>query len=199
MVLSRMILDLTDADARRDFADAYEMHATLMRLVDAGSSKPLWRLEQARELSAPIVLVQTDEMPDPRAVVRGPGPYFQSFESKHNRLLEVVAPGERLRFRVRANVTVKRDGKRRGLVDEHDQLAWLQRQIEGAGGELLGARVSESRREVFGRRRGRPITVHGVTFDGALLIRDSEGVRALAGAGIGHARAFGFGLLTLSR
>lgn len=200
MVLSRMVLDLQNANARRDLSDPYEMHVTLMRLVGEGGAKPLWRLERTRAAEQAVILIQTHDEPDPGPLGAGPEPYFRTFASKRNRLLERLQVGDRFRFRLRANATVKRNGKRHGLVNEDEQLEWLRRQLAKGGAELVGAHVGESRREVLKRRRrGRTIVVHGVTFDGALAVNDPMALHDLVATGIGHARAFGFGLITLSR
>src|SRR5690606_37796715 len=64
VVLSRLVMNLGSSAARRDLANAYEMHSTLMRLVDAGAGRPLWRLELGRDGRPPELLIQTDVEPD---------------------------------------------------------------------------------------------------------------------------------------
>jgi CRISPR system Cascade subunit CasE len=201
MVLTRIVLNLSSAAARRDLTDPYEMHSTLMRLVDAGSSKPLWRLEAGRGAQPPILLlVQTERTPDPRALSADGDPYFESFETRENRLLEAIATGSRLNFRVRANPTVTRDGKRHGLVRHEDQMEWISRQVTRAGSDLVSATPLEVRREVLGRkRRTNSIVLTGVTFDGVMDVRNPEALRETVRKGIGHARSLGFGLLTIAR
>ncbi|MCX4920251.1 type I-E CRISPR-associated protein Cas6/Cse3/CasE [Streptomyces sp. NBC_00687] len=49
-----------------------------------------------------------------------------------------------------------------------------------------------------GPRRGKPVTVLTVTFDGQLEITDPEALRRSLTQGIGRARAYGCGLLTLA-
>ena len=200
MVLSKVTLNLDDARARRDLADPYEMHATLMRLTDARASRPLWRLETPRGGAAPHILVQTDVEPDPDQIAADGTAYFTSFESQPHRLLDSIAPGETLRFRLRANPTVTREGKRHGLLREEQQLAWIDRVLSDRGTTDILAVVSESTRQVMRRRRGStPIIIHGVTFDGVLRVEDLEALRTAVRDGIGHAKALGFGLLTVAR
>lgn len=57
------------------------------------------------------------------------------------------------RFRLFANPTVTRQGKRYGLVGEEQQLAWLARQGERHGFVVEAALVTFS--EVLGSRKGR--------------------------------------------
>jgi CRISPR system Cascade subunit CasE len=195
-----LVLNLGSAAARRDLADAYEMHSTLMRLVDAGASKPLWRLGFERDGGSPVLLVQTEAEPDFDAFSQVDESYLLHAESKRNRLIENLTVGDRLRFRVRANPTVTREGKRHGLVRHEEQIAWMERQLQRHGARPLSIHANGSQREVYKRRRGRaPITLIGVTFDGVLEIADLDGTRALVKNGVGHARALGFGLVTLAR
>lgn len=200
MVLSRLVMNLGSSAARRDLANAYEMHSTLMRLVDAGAGRPLWRLELGRDGRPPELLIQTDVEPDFGALTTLDDSYFLEADSRPNRLVANLVVGDRLRFRVRANPTVTREGKRHGLVQYEEQVAWITRQLQRHGARPLEIHVSGSQREVFRKRRGgAPITVVGVTYDGALEVEDLAGTRELVRNGIGHARALGFGLVTVAR
>lgn len=200
MILSRMVLNLDARNARRDLADPYEMHATLMRLTDDASTRPLWRLRSGRTTEPPTVLVQTDDAPDPTRIPMSDEPYYRSFDSRHNRLLDAIKGGDILRFRVRTNPTVKRAGKRHGLLHQDRQLAWLARQLDRSGADLQTAEPTQVAREILRRRRNeKPIVLTGVTFDGLLTVRDPDVLREAVRHGIGHARAFGFGLITLAR
>ncbi|MDQ0994744.1 type I-E CRISPR-associated protein Cas6/Cse3/CasE [Streptomyces sp. V3I7] len=49
-----------------------------------------------------------------------------------------------------------------------------------------------------GKRRGKPVTVVTVTFDGRLEVTDPTALRRALTQGIGRARAYGCGLLTLA-
>jgi len=200
MVLSKITLDLDDAHARRDLSDPYQMHATLMRLVDAGASRPLWRLETPRSGGAPYILVQTDIEPDPAQLRSRGTPYYTTFESQPHRLLDDIRDGDPLRFRLRANPTVTRAGKRYGLVREDEQLAWIERTLKTRGASEVLPVVRESARHTLRRHRGgTPIVLHGATFDGILHVEDAEAIRAAVHNGLGHAKGFGFGLLTVAR
>lgn len=199
--MSQAILNLADTAARRDIANPYEMHSTLMRLVDAGSSRPLWRLERSRNHErSPVVLIQTEDVPAAEALRGASGDYLIHFSSRENRLLESMRAGDHLYFRLRANPTVTREGRRHGLERMEDQIAWLDRQIEGAGGRLVGAQTSNAGKVRFARRGSeRRIVLMGVTFDGVLEVTDAVALRNAVKKGIGPGKALGFGLLTLAR
>ena len=64
---------------------------------------------------------------------------------------------------------------------------------EPAGFEVKAVRVSEI------GPRGRGVTFAGALFEGVLEVRDAGAFRSALETGIGPAKAFGFGLLSLSR
>lgn len=200
MILTKLTLNLTSYAARRDISNPYQMHATFMRLVGGGGVHPLWRAERYRVGSAPVVLVQTDAVPDVGVFQDLDEDYLLDHESRPNRLLENIVVGDRLNFRVRANPTVTRAGKRHGLVRMDEQITWMQRQLEANGARPLAVVPSESRRETFWKRSGaKPITLVGATFDGALEITDLQAFRGMIMRGVGHGKSFGFGLVTVAR
>lgn len=200
MVLSRIVLNLESHAARRDLADAYQMHSTLMRLVDGGGGRPLWRLETGKGGRPPFLLVQTETTPVPELLSPDDDEYFMSFESKQNQLVRSLQEGDGVRFRLRANPTVTRAGKRHGLLREEEQREWIDRQLGRSGLKSHGVRILGAQREQFWRRRGKsPVTLLGVTFDGYCSVTDPAAVENAVRVGIGHGKSFGFGLLTLGR
>jgi CRISPR system Cascade subunit CasE len=117
----------------------------------------------------------------------------------------VVRQGDVLRFRLVANPTVKRDGKRHGLLREEEQLAWLARKGHTGGFTLstggvvvvpLGGR--QSHRHDPQRGAVGLVTHVGVRFDGLLMVNQSELFVQTLEAGIGSAKGFGFGLLSIA-
>lgn len=207
MYLSKLLLDPRHTQARRDLANPYDMHATLSWAVaDREGERLLWRLEQGPREA--ILLVQSLTPPDWQALFeRHPG-YAALDESSPKPFEPALKPGQLLRFRLKANPTVtkfdpeKGKRKRLGLVKLDDQLAWLHRQGERYGFTVPGAMVSNTER-VRARKpqkdgeEGRVITLQSVTYDGHLRIDEPEAfLRALQG-GLGHAKALGFGLLSI--
>ncbi|RIH87844.1 CRISPR-associated endoribonuclease Cse3 [Calidithermus terrae] len=207
MYLSRLRPDRSHARARADLASPYELHATLCRaLAGEGQAPPrfLWRLEAGR---VPAVLVQSLEMPDwQRLERRYPGYFAQAPESKPVPL-EHLRPGQVLRFRLRANPTVTRKDphnpekrKRHGLKDVEAQLQWLERQGGKGGFSVLGAAVAQSERvRTFKHAGGSPIVLQAVLYEGRLRVTDLEAFKNTLTGGLGHAKALGFGLLSVAR
>jgi CRISPR system Cascade subunit CasE len=126
--------------------------------------------------------------------------WASSIEVKHFDEAQLVVADRNLRFRLRANPTVTRDGKRHGLVREAQQLAWLARQGERNGFDVMSAMVSDQSRIVSRRRKsGSPSVVAlAVTFDGLLRVREHDPVVRAVRNGLGHAKALGLGLLSVA-
>ena len=187
----------------RDLSSPYEMHRTIMRAFpsreDGGPGRVLFRVEPTRPGSSPVVLVQSEKQPDWSHVDAIAGYLARPAEAKPLDL--VFREGQQLRFRLRANVTTKRDGKRHGLFREEDQRAWLHRKGESGGFEPAGFVLQRAQRAV-----SRPVppakpksqTHLGVDFEGVLRVTDSEKLLDVLTAGIGPAKAYGFGLLSVA-
>lgn len=200
MVLSRITLDLNNTLARRDLSSPYEMHATIARLCEGIPGRSLWRLDIGPHHRDANILLQTESELEPTRLQERSNTYFRSFESRSNLLLDQIQTGDRLRFRVRANATIKRAGKRHGLTREEQLLPWLERTLTQHGANQLDAQISENRRHVMRTRtHAAPITLTSVTFDGAFTIQNPHLVQAMVRGGIGHAKSLGFGLLTIAR
>lgn len=140
-------------------------------------------------------------------------------------VVEGIHEGQTLAFRLRANPTkrVGRDGdlmrgKRVDLRSEEEQIAWLVAKGSGSregvpgGFELLAVAESQkpdilqvrvrSEGNVVSRKQslgGAHLMTHrAVVFDGHLQVTDSDAFRQTVQGGIGSAKAYGFGLLSLA-
>lgn len=89
---------------------------------------------------------------------------------------------------------------------EELQLAWMERKAHDGGFELIGCVPGASHDYLFQKpkeRRGTnetgSITFTGVDFEGILRVVDPEKFAETVQRGIGRARGFGFGLLSLQR
>jgi len=182
------------------------MHRTLTRAFtpDAQSLPPrfLWRLESGRGTTpAATVLVQADIAAD-WSVLAPMADYAPQVQGNKRVDLErlIDRPGGRFRFRLLANPTVTRDGKRHGLTKEEDQLDWLTRQGVNCGFGLCAClRLGNERVQTRQGNAGRRITLQSVLFEGALEVRDAARLRVAVSSGLGHGKALGLGLLSLAR
>ncbi len=201
MYLTRLRLDTRSKEARRDAGDSYEMHRTLTRaFVENATSRParfLWRLEGGRNAEFPTVLVQSATPGEWSAVRMLPG-YLRAedgFASKHIFPERLVQAGRQCRFRLVANPIVCRGGKRLPLVGEGAQLAWMERQGCRHGFAVFSSLLAAKDR-IFDRKRG--IVVDRVCFEGLLTPEQPDLLREALVAGIGPAKAFGCGLLSIA-
>jgi len=204
LYLSRILINPGSKQAHRDLTSAYEMHRTVMRAFpDRFDGRALFRLEPPRDRQWVSLYVQSDVQADWSFLRNLEGYLARSQEISDNpgqkRFSPIFRPGDRLIFRLRANPTVKRDGNRFALFRETDQLNWLKRKMEHAGAALLDFRTSAGDWHRFEDSDGRKATIYGVTFDGRLEISHPEPFIEALSNGIGSAKGFGFGLLSLAR
>jgi CRISPR system Cascade subunit CasE len=205
MYLSRLALDPLHPQGRRDLGSRYEMHRTLVRAFAPGThSAPvrfLWRLEPSLSIaSAAVLLVQSEVLADWSALDAFPGYALEVRGNKPVDLETLIQPEVRFRFRLHANPTVTREGKRFGLCKEADQLAWLERQGVKHGFALVACLLTGSERiESRQGNSGRRITVQTAMFEGILAAREPAALGLAARAGLGHGKAWGLGLLSLAR
>ncbi len=205
MFLSKLILDPRHPQARRDLADAYEMHRTLARAFAPDANTPparfLWRLERrADSQPATVVLVQSEQPANWSALHALPGYADAIAANKDVNLETLIQPSARYRFRLLANPTVTREGKRYGLTREEEQMAWIARQGGRHGFSVLGCvRGADERLQVRQGRSGNRITLHTALFEGLLQADAPESLRQGLLNGFGHGKAMGLGLMSLAR
>ena len=205
MFLSKLTLDPRHPQARRDLSDAYEMHRTLARAfapdAETAPARFLWRLERRADYQpSSVVLVQSAQPADWSALNLLPGYADEIHANKSVDLETLIQHGARYRFRLLANPTVTREGKRYGLTREDEQLAWIARQGERHGFSVLGCvRGADERLQVRQGRGGNRITLHTALFEGLLQADAPETLRQGLLNGFGHGKAMGLGLLSVAR
>jgi CRISPR system Cascade subunit CasE len=205
MYLSRLTLDPLHPQGRRDLSSRYEMHRTLVRAfapdVHSPPARFLWRLES--NLSAPsaaVLLVQSETLADWSVLAAFPGYALEILGNKPVDLERLIQTESRFRFRLHANPTVTRQGKRFGLLREAEQVAWLDRQGQKSGFALISClRTGNERIRIRQNGTGRTITVETVLFEGVLESLNAEALRSAVGHGLGHGKAWGLGLFSLAR
>jgi CRISPR system Cascade subunit CasE len=120
------------------------------------------------------------------------------------------ATGQLLQFRLRANPTRKlsgrgagaKQGKRVGIYDRDEQLAWLSRKGEAGGFSVASYTIVAEGKRTHTKGSGDKMPkmpLLAVCFDGVLQVTDPDALRATVEAGVGSGKAFGFGLLSLAR
>lgn len=134
--------------------------------------------------------------------------------------LERIQSGMRFRFRLRANPTKRISernsderaewhGKRIELRRDDEQLAWLERKASSHGFRLVSVQINNTTipdvltsnaPKQHGRhnRSGKGMDFGVALFDGILEVTERTPFLSALGSGIGSAKAYGFGLLSIA-
>lgn len=158
----------------------------------------LFRVEQQWAGKGAVLLMQSATCPidtTANASLLAPAKVFT---------LSHIVPGKPLRFQLTANVIKAiRDNQnsekrmRVPLIQEDAQQAWLRRKLETAA--IVNEVSLKTNVPIFFRRGGKAGKLVTVTFDGVLTVVDPIIFCSLIAHGIGAAKSFGCGLLTLAR
>lgn len=218
MMLSRLFLNPASRDVQRALGDAHRMHRTIMSampeapVADARSFHGvLYRCEADRTTGRILLLVQSKSHPDwtklPRSVLLDLGEELANPATRSMApVLESLRTGQQLAFRLRANATRKvhpsterPNGTRVPVRGDDGRIAWLNRHATGHGFDVIdgSARAAEEP-TMLGFRSGRRLTFASVLYDGILRVTDEGRFREALCTGIGPAKAFGFGLMSVA-
>lgn len=207
MYLSQLVLDPQARRVLDDLADPYQLHRTVMSGFPAqlpAGERVLFRLEMQRSEPCLHILVQSHTPPNWEALAKLGcllrQPAIKAFE------LQISAGGV-FRFRLAANPTRrlrcedKEHGMRIGLEREEDQFAWLDRKGEQHGFRVLAVqavKLVQPDGRKFKDGKNHRIRQLGVCFDGRLQVTGPAAFIQALEQGIGSAKGFGFGLLSLA-
>lgn len=220
-VLSRIHINPQTRQGRKLLANRQAMHAAVMSAFppdtfEASEQRALWRLDKAQHQYTLYVLSPIP--PDFRHLVEQAGWIGQTWDSTDYRpFVNQLRNGQHWAFRLTANpVKAIREAGSRGKVVPHvtpaQQVDWLAQRSEQLGFRLLPAphfedqlntTVTARRDHRFGRtdhnnsgKRNR-VSLRIVQFDGHLEITDRQNFQDALQSGIGRAKAYGCGLMTL--
>ena len=221
MMLSRLFLNARSRDVQRALGDSHALHARVMSMfpsVDAASPRAalgvLHRLELREPGDALVLLVQSSERPDATRLPRGfldPRAGGDAASTKDLApVLAAIVPGARFMFRLRANATRKidtksgpngkrRNGKRVPVRGEDGRLRWITSRLLSNGFALLGSCQQRPEGRSLAQAGGKVRTHDAQVFDGVVEVVDADLARRALSCGIGPAKAYGFGLLSLAR
>lgn len=222
MYLTRMMLNPARRGTRELVSSPQRMHAAVLSAFPPAEEtrRILWRLDQDAHNKLALLVMSGDE---PRmqhiAEVAGWDDKTPCETADYEPFLTRLTVGERWIFRLTANpvkavrTVPGQRGKRVSVGTPSKQVNWL---VERAGvlgfripeiqfqagtdGEYsaLNLRVSNRRVQRFARQGGE-VTLATAQFDGLLEVTDVERLQRALTAGVGKAKAYGCGLLTLAR
>lgn len=227
MFLSKCELNIARRGTRHLLASPQRMHAAVEASFPAltqgsgeASGRRLWRVDDGNP--NPILYVVSDSAPDFTHIEEQAGwPTQPSWAvADYSPLLSGLSEGQLWEFRLAANPvhSVRQDDGKRSKRFAHvtvaQQEAWLAQRADKLGvafdvgissaedSHLDGGpaptsfRIDERRLMKF-RRKNTTVTVRKVRFDGLLRVTDPQALREALLNGIGPAKAYGCGLLTL--
>lgn len=225
MYLSRISIDAKKPDALRLVSSPYRIHAAVERSFAQAGRKPthdgrvLWRLDvPAGGRGGACLYVVSPEEPTLSDVSRQlgwqEGDHWEARD--YDPLLNRLRSGQTWAFRLKANparkVLVDKGheansrvmGTIQGHVTEQQQIDWLLVRSETHGFRIMGersgapmVRVSHRDKSSF-LRAGDTVTLVTAVFDGVLEVTDDKVFREALCRGIGRAKGFGCGLMTVA-
>lgn len=211
MNLTRLHINPQKRGARKLLGSPESMHAAVLAgfapTVEPG--RVLWRVDDLRD-DGPVLYVVSSVAPDFGHIAEQAGwPGQAPAESRdYEPLIRRLRQGQEWAFRLTANPVHRgrlSDGTQKilGHVTADQQLSWLLERQDRMGLDLISgdgqptARVI-GRKVLTFRRQASHVTVSTVTYEGIGVVTDTEALRAVLTQGIGRAKAYGCGLMTLA-
>ncbi len=206
MYLQRIYLNSRCREARRDISDPYEMHSTLCRAF-AGADKKcppgtfLWRMEnETNSENHAKLIIQSNSVANWSGInykewfAKPPDP---ALDLNNLLQLETLAEGREFRFRLRANPSVSRNGKRVGLFNIEEQTEWLKKKAKSHGFNIHALQITQEQMLKGYQRGNHPISIFSALFDGVLIVTEPAAFKTAMTGGIGHGKALGLGMLSV--
>jgi CRISPR system Cascade subunit CasE len=207
MYLSRLKLNPFKWQTRQLRINPYLLHqAIYMAFPDdeeGGPGRILYRTDTNKSGTI-ILIVQSEKAPDwDKANMISTCLYkpaeFKTFSPK-------VKLGQKLYFRLRTNPTKRLGksadedhGKRVGIYKEEEQIKWLERKAKTSGFNILSySIVPEGKLEFKKNDAEENIKHNAVRFEGLLEVNNPDIFLKSVENGIGTAKGFGFGLLSIA-
>ncbi|GAA2998524.1 type I-E CRISPR-associated protein Cas6/Cse3/CasE [Actinokineospora diospyrosa] len=216
MYLSRLLLNPNSPTVKRGIRNIHDMHRTLMAAYPHDPNPDpayrqahgvLWRIDSTR--TTVTQLVQSATHPDWEKLPAGHvmrAPETQSLQP----VLAALTLGRQFAFRLLANPThfsrTTHDGVPRRLahVTTEAQTAWLTRKASNHGFSIattangLPDLAITPVPRITGTKGGNQITVDAVRYEGHLVVNDPAALADALTTGIGRAKSYGCGLLSLA-
>lgn len=223
MFISRVSLSMTRLETIAFASSPYKIHAVVERsfppdaVREGEEGRILWRMDEGPGEVAWLYVVSPEKPDFARAYGQSGWPESPEWITKdYSPVLKSIAEGQLWQFRLKANpvrkVLVDKGRRKRegvtgslqGHVTEAQQRTWLLSRAEANGFRVTQTEegfdrlvVSHRQRERF-KRRDRAVTLATAQFDGVLEVTDVRAFRHALGFGMGRARGFGCGLMTIA-
>lgn len=210
MYLTRTYLNARRRGAQKLLGSPQAMHAAILSGFPPGVElgRPLWRIDADDELR-PALYVLSEHAPDLVHLEEQAGwpSHSTTQATSYAPLLDALNVGQTWAFRLTANPTHRAEingvSKVLGHVTVAQQVAWLLNRQASLGvslGEEEEPSFTLTGREVRRFRRSESaVTLSTARFEGVLEVVDPSLLRVALTQGIGRAKAYGCGLMTLAK
>jgi len=198
MYLSQIVLK-DNHFTRKWVSNRYAVHKMLRSVIE-GTSRVLFRID--RQEIGTVILVQSIAKPQWRKI--GDAQKYLAGEPLTKEYNPSFNQGGIYYFRLEANPTHRvcdeNDGikRRQGILGRENQIQWLAKKLTEIGAEMIDCSAQQNGICVSYKNENK-ISHLSVVFTGTLLVNDPERFRQGVERGIGTARGFGFGLLSLMK
>lgn len=218
MFLTRFQINPARRNARKLLSSPHAMHAAVRSAFadpadyESAGTRTLWRLDTPAPATVHLYIASPGR-PDLTHLVEQAGwPTTEAWVTRnYATLLTSLQAGQEWAFRLTANPTHSgrktadaKETQRFGHLREPEQVDWLMRRAERNGFAVANQqdgrpnlRLHRRQTQSFKRGTG-TVSLTTATYDGILQITDADGFRRALTGGIGHAKAYGCGLMTLA-
>ena len=220
LYITRLLVNPKHQRAQRELEQPYELHRTLMSLFPE-LPEPcmdfrhfygvLHRVETDPVTGFPSIILQSKIAPKEEAVAslgtfllpRAPGPVTRLLPPPD----QFLVPCRSFRFRLRANVTKKvdtksgpdgkrRNGRRVAVRGEEALRLWLARKEAQHG--FRTSVLTRIQAEPDLRGKDKKSALASTLFEGRFVVENPDALGVALQEGIGSAKAYGFGLLSVA-
>ena len=208
MYLTRVKLDTLKRETQLALSASGRFHGAIERAFEQKQDRNLWRIDKLR--GEYYMLLLSEEVPNMKNFVEQFGDINNPAETKeYEVLLNKITDRSVWRFRMVANPThcVKTKSGRGKVVahvtPEH-QMEWLKNKAAANGFELLDDNcfvLANEWKNFYKKVREKDLRVRLmlVSFEGILRVTDVDAFRNALISGIGRGKAYGAGMMTISR
>lgn len=204
LYLSRVKLDPMKRKTQIALVSPNKFHGAIEEAFQKKQERNLWRIDN---LNGKIyLLLLSAEIPDMTNFIQQFSFSDEIVETKeYDVLLNRIQNETKWNFRLVANPTRSlKDGDGRGKivahVSEKYQMDWLEKKAVQNGFKIFNeeTKVVNTEWKIFQKRvENRNVKIKQATFEGILIVTDSDLFKKALINGIGREKAYGMGLLTL--
>lgn len=212
MYLSRVALDTKKRETMQALVIPSLMHGAVEQSFDGPRQRNLWRVDWVGDKC--YLLVVSPSKPDFSHLLHqfGYQDHDRGWESRdYDTLMNRIKEGDIWKFRLKANpvqscITDKDPKTGRGRIHAHvtqdQQRTWLMKRAEKYGFSIGedSFDVVHTQWEKFpkSRKGGSEITLRTATFEGTLTVSNAPTFIETLKTGVGKAKSYGCGLLTIA-